>query len=90
MDYLEERDFSSVVLMGHGFGGIWMSNYLVTTQDKRLRGLAYIGPPRDSASWLREGLGAEKYDKVVAEEGRELVALLALVERLISCHTIAS
>jgi len=67
IDYLEQQGFSSVVLEGHGFGSLRASHYVAGTQDKRVRGVAYLAPARDAANWTREGLGADQYNKAVAE-----------------------
>jgi len=67
IDYLQHQGFSSVILVGHGFGGNRTTHYLLSTQDERVRGLAYVAPPPDSAAWLREGMGPEKYAKAIGD-----------------------
>lgn len=67
LDYLEKIGHTSVIGEGHSFGGIRFSYYLSQTQDSRIKGLVYLAPTRDAPAWLREALGAARYDALVAE-----------------------
>jgi len=67
IDYLSDHGYSSVILIGHGYGCVRITQYAIAAKDPRLHGLVYLGPTPDSAAWLSEGMGAEAYQKVVAE-----------------------
>ena len=55
-----------VVLGGHSNGGIWLSNYIAQTHDKRVVGTIYIAPTRDSPSYARDHSPPGQYEKDVA------------------------
>lgn len=55
-----------VVLGGHSNGGIWLSNYIARSQDKRVVGTIYIAPTRDSPTFARDNAPPEKYAQDVA------------------------
>ena len=55
-----------VVIGGHSNGGIWLSNYIAQTHDKRVVGTIYIAPTRDSPSYARDHSPPGQYDKDVA------------------------
>jgi len=67
VDYLEKIGYPEVVGEGHSFGGIRFSYYLTESKDPRVKGMVYLAPTRNAPAWMREGLGPEKYDAVVAE-----------------------
>lgn len=73
-----------VVLVGHSQGGIWMSNYVGDTQDKRVVGMIYIAPTSDAAEAQRRNRGEAAYaaDNARAEkaikEGRGLTEVLGV------------
>lgn len=55
-----------VVLGGHSNGGIWLSNYIAQTHDKRVVGTIYIAPTRDSPSYTRDHSPPGQYERDVA------------------------
>lgn len=55
-----------VVLGGHSNGGIWLSNYIAQTHDKRVVGTIYIAPTRDSPSYARNHSPPGQYERDVA------------------------
>ncbi|UVO50493.1 alpha/beta hydrolase [Sphingomonas sp. SUN019] len=55
-----------VVLAGHSNGGIWESAYVAGTHDKRVAGLIYIAPTRDSPTYARDHSPPGQYEKDVA------------------------
>ena len=55
-----------VVLAGHSNGGIWLSDYIAATHDKRVVGTIYIAPTRDSPTYARDHSPPGQYDKDVA------------------------
>ena len=55
-----------VVIGGHSNGGIWLSNYIAQTQDKRVVGTIYIAPTRDSPTYARDHSPPGQYEKDVA------------------------
>ncbi|MBI3949852.1 MAG: alpha/beta fold hydrolase [Acidobacteria bacterium] len=67
LDYLEKLGYSEIIGEGHSFGGIRFSYYLSQTPDPRLKGLVFLAPTRNAPAWLREGLGAQRYDALIAE-----------------------
>lgn len=54
-----------VVLGGHSNGGIWLSNYIAKTQDKRIVGTIYVAPTRDSPTYARDHSPPGQYEKDV-------------------------
>jgi pimeloyl-ACP methyl ester carboxylesterase len=50
-----------VVLGGHSNGGIWISNYVSDTHDKRVAGMIYFAPTADAAEYMTRGMGLEAY-----------------------------
>ena len=55
-----------VVLGGHSNGGIWLSNYIAQTRDKRVVGTIYIAPTRDSPTYARDHAAPGQYERDVA------------------------
>ena len=55
-----------VVLGGHSNGGIWLSNYIAQTHDKRVVGTIYIAPTRDSPTYARDHAPPGQYERDVA------------------------
>ena len=51
IDKAQTMGLAPVVLGGHSNGGIWLSNYLALSQDKRVIGTIFYAPTRDSASY---------------------------------------
>lgn len=66
IDALEERGFDKLILEGHSMGGLWLSNYMSLTDDKRVVGMVYLAPTRDVPEYLRGGLGDERYEDAYA------------------------
>ncbi len=67
VDKAQALGWQRVVLAGHSNGGIWLSNYIAKTQDKRVVGTIYIAPTRDSPSYARDHEPPGRYDAEVAE-----------------------
>lgn len=67
MDAMEERGFNRLIVEGHSMGGLWMSNYISTSQDPRIIGAVYLAPTRDLPDYLKEGVGEEKYAELYEE-----------------------
>ncbi len=66
VDRMTALGYTRIVLAGHSNGGIWLSNYLSRTQDKRVVGTIYFAPTRDSATFAKAVEG-EHYASNVAE-----------------------
>jgi pimeloyl-ACP methyl ester carboxylesterase len=66
VDRAEAAGARQVVLAGHSNGGIWLSNYLAQTHDRRVVGTIYIAPTRDSPTYARDHSPPGKYDRDVA------------------------
>lgn len=67
VDFMESRGFTKVIAEGHSAGGIWISNYVSLTDDRRVLGMVYLAPTRDMPTRAESGMGKERYDAVVAE-----------------------
>lgn len=61
IDAMEKHGHGKIILEGHSMGGVWVSNYMSLTDDKRVVGMVYLAPTRDVAEYLRGGLGEERY-----------------------------
>jgi pimeloyl-ACP methyl ester carboxylesterase len=74
-----------VVLGGHSNGGIWLSNYIATSSDKRVVGTVYIAPTRDSPTYARDNAPPGKYDRdlatarAAAAAGRDMDVAIGLM-----------
>lgn len=55
-----------IILGGHSNGGVWLSDYIAKTQDKRIVGTIYIAPTRDSPTYARDHSPPGQYEKDVA------------------------
>ena len=66
VDKAAELGARRVVLAGHSNGGIWESTYVADTHDKRVAGLIYIAPTRDSPTYARDHSPPGQYDRDVA------------------------
>lgn len=53
----------AVVLAGHSNGGIWISDYVAGTHDKRVAGMIYFAPTVDAQSFQRRLVGDAQYEK---------------------------
>ncbi len=85
IDYLDKLGYHSIVGEGHSFGGIRFSYYATTAKDARLKGIVYLAPTRNAPEWLRDAIGQQKYDAVVAE-AQEAVSQGKGNEHLIDLH----
>ena len=56
-----------IVVGGHSNGGIWLSDYIAATKDKRIVGTIYVAPTRDSPTYTRDHSPPGQYDKDVAK-----------------------
>ncbi|MES2301685.1 MAG: alpha/beta hydrolase [Pseudomonadota bacterium] len=84
MDLASQMGAKRVVLAGHSQGGIFISNYVGNTQDKRVQGMIYIAPTADAAEFQKRLMGEEAYardnaraEKAIAE-GRGLTEVLGV------------
>ena len=66
-DFLAARGSTRLIGVGHAVGGLWLSTYLSESQDKRFRGVIYLGPPRDLPAYGRHAMGDVVYDRAVQE-----------------------
>lgn len=84
MDAASAMGAKRIVLAGHSQGGIWISNYVGDTQDKRVVGMIYIAPTADSAAFQKRLIGEAAYAKDNAraekaiKEGRGLTEVLGV------------
>lgn len=67
VDYLVRHGHDRVVLVGHGAGATRALNYVVTAKDQRIAGLVLVAPAPDLPTFLRQKLGAEAYERAVAD-----------------------
>lgn len=74
IDAMDARGYSNIIMEGHSMGGLWSSNYVSLTNDPRVKGMVYLAPTRDVPQYLREGLGDEAYEKLVADALKEVKA----------------
>lgn len=63
-----------IVLGGHSNGGVWLSDYIAKTQDKRIVGTIYIAPTRDSPTYARDHSPPGQYEMDVAAARAALAA----------------
>jgi pimeloyl-ACP methyl ester carboxylesterase len=61
VDAAQEMGATRVVLTGHSNGGIWISNYVADTHDKRIAGMVYIAPTVDAAEFQKRLVGEKAY-----------------------------
>ncbi|WP_404479977.1 serine aminopeptidase domain-containing protein [Novosphingobium sp. BL-52-GroH] len=61
-----------VVLTGHSNGGIWISNYMSDTHDKRIAGMVYFAPTVDAAEFQKRLVGEKVYQ---ADNARAYAAI---------------
>jgi pimeloyl-ACP methyl ester carboxylesterase len=66
LNFAQAQGFTETVLIGHSMGGIWITNYLATSQDARVKGAIYLAPTRDMAERARVFAGTERYEAIVA------------------------
>ena len=59
--------YRRVVMAGHSNGGIWLSNYLSLTHDKRVVGTIYYAPTRDEPTYTRRLDGDVVFDQKVRD-----------------------
>jgi acetyl esterase/lipase len=76
MDTYAALGFKRIVLLGHSNGGVWISDYLASSQDKRAIGVVYIAPTaiwRTHAEQMADPAYAETFaDAKAAVERGEL------------------
>ena len=66
VDKAQAMGAQRIVLAGHSNGGIWLSNYIAVSHDKRIVGTIYIAPTRDSPSYSKAHSPPGQYDRDVA------------------------
>lgn len=82
--WLDASGAQRVVLAGHSQGGIFISNYVGNTHDKRVVGMIYVAPTADAAEFQKRLVGEAAYarDNARAEkairEGRGLTEVLGV------------
>lgn len=74
MDAVSAMGAQRVVLAGHSNGGIWISNYVGDTHDKRVVGMIYFAPTVDAAEYLKRQGGVAAYAR---DDARSLAAVAA-------------
>lgn len=66
-EFADSLGYDGIVGEGHSAGGIWWTTYLVNSQDDRVKGVVYLAPTRDMASYLSDALGnGPEYDRLVS------------------------
>jgi dienelactone hydrolase len=66
-DLMAARSHARIVGIGHSVGTLWLSHYLATTKDARLKGLIYLAPQRDLPTHARTAMGEDLYARTVLE-----------------------
>ena len=85
VDKAQALGATRVVLAGHSNGGIWLSNYIALSHDKRVVGTIYIAPTRDSPTFSRDHSPPGQYTKDVAtaraaqRAGRDMEVAIGLM-----------
>ncbi len=64
---MSARGYGKLVGVGHSAGNLWLSYYLATTKDSRLKGLVYLAPQRDLPNHARLAMGEDLYARTVLE-----------------------
>ena len=59
VDRLAALGYKRVVLTGHSNGGIWISNYMSLMHDRRVVGMVYFAPTRDSPTFAQAEEGPQ-------------------------------
>lgn len=65
-DWLSQMGMTDIVLVGHSLGSIRITRYWIDTRDPRIKAMIHYAPTRDLPQWVRAGMGAERYDEIVA------------------------
>ena len=73
IDRVAALGYRRIVLAGHSNGGIWLSNYISVSQDKRVVGTIYFAPTRDTARHAQELAGEAEYQRQL-QTARDAVA----------------
>ncbi len=85
VDKAQALGLGPVVLGGHSNGGIWLSNYLSLTHDRRVIGTIFYAPTRDSPGYIAKEQTPQAYAADVARmraavrEGRGMEATIGLL-----------
>ena len=61
IDKAQALGLNRIVLGGHSNGGIWLSNYLALTHDRRVVGTIFYAPTRDSPSYTAQHQNPAEY-----------------------------
>ncbi len=72
-DKVASMGYRRIVMGGHSNGGIWLSNYLSLSHDKRVVGTIYFAPTRDEPTYTRFLDGDVAFDKKI-EDAQAAVA----------------
>ena len=86
IDFMEERGFDRVALIGHSKGGVKVAYYLTQTKDPRVARLGLLSPAPDVHSqpaWMAESLGRKDTEAFMEEvrgmvergEGEKMISL---------------
>ena len=85
IDKAQALGLHRIVLGGHSNGGIWLSNYLALTHDRRVVGTIFYAPTRDSPAYTAEHQTPAEYAADVARmtkavrEGRGMEETVGLL-----------
>ena len=60
MNKFAELGYGKVIAAGHSNGGIWISDYLVASQDKRIEGIIYFAPTVNVETWPERQANTEE------------------------------
>lgn len=69
IDYLEQKDYSEIVLCGHSLGAVKVVYYMAKTQDQRIKKLILMSPP-DMIGLAEK----ESYHKNLLEQSQKMIS----------------
>lgn len=67
VDLIAARGHRTLIGVGHSAGSLWLSYYLATTKDARIKALVYLAPQRDLPRHARTAMGEDLYARAVLE-----------------------
>lgn len=67
VDLMAARGYGKLIGVGHSIGNLWLSYYLATTKDTRLKALVYLAPQRDLPTHARIAMDEDLYARTVLE-----------------------
>lgn len=70
VDYLAGVGFKEIIMSGSSFGSISSTRYVIDTKDPRIKAVIHFAPTADMNAYAKRALGAEAYDRAVADAGK--------------------